>query len=370
MKVLFDYQIFCIQRYGGISRYFYELTNNLGKINEASIEIFAPLYTNEYFYENSQIRPNGTRLPRVMPQVLSRRFSALTNVAAFNLLKKRFHPDIFHETYYSLFDCCPRGAKRLLTVCDMIHEKFPNDFPILDRTREIKARSLRRADHIVCISENTRRDLLEFTDIPEEKISVIYLGHSFNLAPPSTIHNREKKPYILYVGKRSGYKNFAGLLKAYSESKLLKNEFSLVCFGGGSFTSLELKLIKSLRINPENVIYASGADNELAAWYRSAVVFVYPSMYEGFGIPPLEAMSCGCPVACSNTSSLPEVVGDAADLFNPENATDMRLAIERVVSSPDYAAQLILKGNQRVKLFSWEKCARDTLNVYQQILND
>ncbi|WP_026146854.1 glycosyltransferase family 4 protein [Methylomonas sp. MK1] len=370
MNILFDYQIFCIQRYGGISRYFYELANNLGKLDQTSVEIFAPLYTNEYFDEDKPIHPRGTRLPRTLPQMLSRRISTFSNVGVFNLLKHKFHPDIFHETYYSLFDCCPLRAKRVITVCDMIHEKYPDNFSILDRTREIKARSLHRADHIICISENTRRDLLELTDIPNEKISVIYLGHSFVTLPVSPKQNRKNRPYLLYVGKRNGYKNFVTLLKAYSESKLLKNDFSLVCFGGGGFTSTELKLFKALNINPDNVIYVSGDDNELAAWYRSAAAFIYPSLYEGFGIPPLEAMSCECPVVCSNTSSLPEVVGSAAELFNPEDTTEMRLAIERVVSSLDYSARLIAKGKQRVKLFSWDKCARDTLNTYHQLLNN
>jgi len=369
MKILFDHQIFCIQRYGGISRYFYELANNLGNISQNSVEIFALLYTNEYFDRSSNIRPDGKRLPQILPQILSRRVSSLTNTLALNLLKHKTQPDIFHETYYSLFDCCPRGAKRLITVCDMIHEKFPNDFPVLDRTREIKKCSIKHSDHIICISENTRRDLLALTDIPEERISVVYLGHSFDLAYIYPTHNRLKTPYILYVGKRSGYKNFANLLKAYSESTLLKSEFSLVCFGGGEFTSLELKLFKYLNVNSETVIHASGDDKELATWYRSASVFVYPSIYEGFGIPPLEAMSCDCPVACSNTSSLPEVVGDAADLFNPEDPNDIRVVIERIVSSPDHAEQLIAKGKQRIKLFSWEKCARDTFDVYRQLLN-
>jgi glycosyltransferase involved in cell wall biosynthesis len=370
MKILFDHQIFCIQKYGGISRYFYELANNLSKLDQNSVEIFALLHTNEYFDEYDKIHPSGLRLPRTLPQILSRRISAFTNMGALNALKHKFHPDIFHETYYTLFDCCPRKAKRVITVCDMIHEKYPDNFSIFDRTREIKAHSLKRADHIICISENTRRDLLELTDIPEEKISVIYLGHSFKPTSASSRHNLENQPYLLYVGKRSGYKNFATLLKAYSESKLLKNEFSIVCFGGGAFTSNELKLFTALNINPGNVIYASGDDNKLAAWYRSAAAFIYPSLYEGFGIPPLEAMSCDCPVVCSNTSSLPEVVGNAAELFNPEDTTEMRLAIERVVSSPDYSAQLITKGKQRVKLFSWEKCAKDTLNTYHQLLNN
>lgn len=368
MNVLFDHQTFCIQKYGGISRYFYELANHLSEMDLASVKIFAPLYINEYFDENTGIRPHGIRLPRALPQKLSRRLSFWADVAAFNLLKHR--ADIFHETYYSLADCCPQGAKRVITVCDMIHEKFPDNFSILDRTREIKARAVRRADHIICISENTRKDLIELLGVAEEKISVVYLGHSFMQDEGTSKQRKTNKPYLLYVGKRGEYKNFSGLLRAYAASQLLKNEFSIVCFGGGNFTMAETALMKSLGIDPGNVIFASGGDNALAGWYRSAAVFVYPSLYEGFGIPPLEAMSCGCPVACSNTSSLPEVVGDAAELFNPEVEADMRLAIERVVSSPDHAALLIINSTQRLEQFSWQKCARDTLDVYHRILYD
>jgi glycosyltransferase involved in cell wall biosynthesis len=112
----------------------------------------------------------------------------------------------------------------------------------------------------------------------------------------------------------------------------------------------------------------SGTDDVLVGLYGSAGAFVYPSLYEGFGIPLLEAMSLGCPVVCSNTSSLPEVVGDAAELFDPYDESAMRDAIERVVSNPEYATSLIEKGRRRASLFSWEKCARETFNIYCKIL--
>lgn len=371
IKVLFDHQTFCIQKYGGISRYFYELANHLGKMDLASVKVFVPLYINEYFDENSEIRPVGIRLPRSLPQKVSRRISALTDVLALNLFyKHKCGADIFHETYYSLVDSCPVGAKRVITVCDMIHEKFPDNFPVLDRTREIKARAIRRADHIICISENTRKDLIELLGVAEERVSVVYLGHSFMRDAGVYGQPKTNKPYLLYVGKRGGYKNFSGFLAAYASSTLLKNEFSIVCFGGGNFTAAETALMKSLEIEPENVIYKSGGDDVLAGCYQSAAVFVYPSLYEGFGIPPLEAMSCGCPVACSNTSSMPEVVGNAAELFEPADAADMRLAIERVVSSSEHAALLIKNAAQRLEQFSWQKCARDTVDVYSRILNE
>ena len=132
--------------------------------------------------------------------------------------------------------------------------------------------------------------------------------------------------------------------------------------------SSEVKLMRSLNISVDSVLYMSGSDDVLVGLYGSASAFVYPSLYEGFGIPLLEAMSLGCPIVCSNTSSLPEVVGDAAELFNPYDESVMREAIERVVSNPEYTTSLIEKGRRRAKLFSWEKCAKETLNVYSKII--
>ncbi len=142
----------------------------------------------------------------------------------------------------------------------------------------------------------------------------------------------------------------------------------MVCFGGGNFSKQELALMESLNISQDKIKYMSGTDDLLACLYASAAVFVCPSLYEGFGIPPLEAMSFGCPVVCSNTSSLPEVVGDAAELFDPASEVSMRTAIEQVVSNPEIAQILVKRGYERIKQFSWEKCAHETFNVYNKIL--
>ena len=363
LSVIYDHQIFSLHRYGGISRYFYEIANLIAKIDDTKVDIFSPLYVNDYFKQDDPVSPTGFHVHQV-PK--SRRIiRALNNIASLSL-KLRNNVDIFHETYYSEFDFCPHSAKRIVTVYDMIHERLPDYFHQKDNITRVKMQCINRADHVICISENTRKDLIELTDIPEEKTSVVYLGYALTNVVSATLP--KEKPYILYVGHRDGYKNFEMLLNAYACSELLKNKFDLICFGGGKFSTNEQALFQKCKISPSSVKHISGSDDVLASLYTSASVFVYPSLYEGFGIPPLEAMSFNCPVVCSNTSSIPEVVGDAAELFDPVDITAIQQAIERVLSSPEHSANLVSKGHERIKQFGWDKCARDTLNVYRKVL--
>lgn len=366
MKILYDHQAFTMQKYGGVSRCFYEIANHIGVMEGQEVEIFAPFYINEYFRNDCKIRPRGIKIPCLPKSGLIMR--SVNEALSLALLRPRRDVHIFHESYYSMVDCCPRSAKRVLTVYDMIHEKFADNFPRRDKTQKIKTHAVRRADHVICISENTRRDLIALLGVPEEKTSVVYLSSSLAAQKVAAKPAEIKKPFILYVGSRGGYKNFEGLLRAYSRSPLLKNGFSIVCFGGGDFSASELSLSESLHISQDNIVHVSGTDDILAGLYTSAVAFVYPSLYEGFGIPPLEAMSFGCPVVSANVSSLPEVVGDAAELFDPTDEAEMRAAIERVVSTPERAQLLVDRGYERVKQFSWEKCAQDTLNIYKKLL--
>ena len=367
MNIVFDHQIFSQQKYGGVSRYFYEIANRITALPGNNVEIFAPLYVNEYFRREYKVRPRGIKIPSLRGSL--RIIDVVNRYVSRFLLKSRQDIDVFHETYYSMTDSCPVSAKRLITVYDMIHEQFPEGLPDASWIHQRKVSSVQRADHVICISENTKRDLVKLLAVPKEKISVIYLGCSLTVTTDKKTCNPAGvgKPHILYVGARSGYKNFERFLRAYASSLLLR-KFTLVCFGWRDFLSSELKLMRSLNIPAGNVIYMSGTDEVLAGLYGSAAAFVYPSLYEGFGIPLLEAMSLGCPVVCANASSLPEVAGDAAELFDPYDETAMRDAIERVVSNPEYAASLVEKGRRRASLFSWEKCAKDTLDVYHKVL--
>jgi glycosyltransferase involved in cell wall biosynthesis len=368
MKILYDHQIFRAHQYGGISRYFYEIAKRLSAEKGCDVEIFAPLYLNEYLGSTPDIRVWGQKTGRFP---YSGHIRKGVNIALTRIMvTPRKDIDIFHETFFTRVNNRPHSAKCILTVHDMIHEKFPQYFSDHKTFQKNKAIAVHRADHIICISENTRRDVIRLLNVPEEKTSLVYHGYSFLCAIDSMEPINHQKPFILYVGSRDGYKNYELMLRAYASSRLLKNGISIICFGGGNATAREKGLMASLHLPHDCVTCVGGDDSVLAGLYSSAKAFVYPSLYEGFGIPPLEAMALGCPVVCANTSSLPEVVGDAAELFDPASESELRAAIEKVVFSPEYAARLVAKGHERIKLFSWEKCAMDTLAVYEKILKN
>lgn len=362
MKILFDHQIFCLQQYGGISRYFYELANHLAALTEHKVEIYAPLYINEYLAKPIAALHKGIKIPRLSGSGRAAAWG-IDSALSYLLSAFRHSDDIFHETYYSGVDCCPRLAKRIITVHDMIYEMFPDQFPEKDRMRQRRKHAILRADHVICVSDNTRRDLLNLLPISEDKTSVIYHGCSID----KKAKNKSfpiRKPYILYIGKRGRYKNFDLLLLAFANSSKLKKDFMLVCFGGGSFNSVEQKRITALCLSPQDVTHVHSDDVDLAGLYGKAAGFVYPSLYEGFGIPLLEAMVMSCPVICSRASSFPEVVGNAAELFDPHDDESLRDAIERVVFSTEYKNSLVSRGCDRSKLFSWDRCAKETIMAY------
>jgi glycosyltransferase involved in cell wall biosynthesis len=238
-----------------------------------------------------------------------------------------------------------------------------------DGTASAKAAAVARADHIICVSENTRRDLIELLNVAPNKTTVVHHGFSLTGKPLELAKIRaSKRPFLLYVGHRGEYKNFSGMLKALARSVNLKKDFDIVCFGGGPLTASELDLIRKSGLPDEQVSQVSGNDDVLATLYKHASVFVYPSLYEGFGIPLLEAMSFDVPVACSNTSSLPEVVGNAALTFDPALPEAIGAAIESIVSNSELRADLVNKGRDRLKQFSWERCTAETLNTYGKAL--
>lgn len=366
MRIAFDHQIFGWQEYGGISRYAYELAAGLSTACKQEVAIISPLYVNRYLaHAPQQLNIQGVQVPSFKGS--GRVYRAINSLLARSAIK-RFAPDIVHETYYAADGVAPRKAKVVLTVYDMIHERFPEYFSIVSPTRREKALAVARADHVICISEQTRTDLIELLGVPPAKTSVVHLGFSLTAAPQVSIEDGEmSRQFVLYVGSRTGHKNFVGLLNAYAGSRFLMDEFDLVCFGGGELTAKEKELVNQMGIPAGRVRQVSGNDSLLGFYYQSARAFVYPSLYEGFGIPPLEAMSFGCPVVCSNTSSVPEVVGDAAELFDPADHDSIKKAIENVVGNNELRKSLIERGRTRVSCFSWERCARETLDIYRRV---
>lgn len=367
MRIAYDHQIFGWQEYGGISRYFVELAGQMATTCQQQATIIAPLHVNRYLdHVPAALSVVGMAAPYVPKS--GRAYRVVNALFAAPLLK-RFCPDIVHETYYANSSLTPRGARTVLTVFDMIHERFRGTLPALDPVSREKLKAARRADHVICISEHTRTDLLEMIDIAPERTSVVYLG--FSGTPGNEVRQiagLAPRPFLLYVGLRGRYKNFAGLLQAYGSSPALSKTFDLVCFGGGALTSGECDLMRRMNLLPDHVRQVSGDDALLNAYYRKATALVLPSLYEGFGLPLLEAMNADCPVVCSNVSSIPEVVGDAALTFDPDDTEAMCAAIERVCGDEALRRSLVLRGRERLKRFSWARCAQETLDVYRKVL--
>jgi glycosyltransferase involved in cell wall biosynthesis len=372
LRVIFDPQIFCHQRFGGVSRYVCSMALEMQRMAGITPLIVAPFHFNEYL---DQLPPSLVRGRRVRWLDGRTALAYGLSVLPGKIIARAFKPDVVHNTYYIPIKP-PTGARGIVTIYDMIHERYPKYFAASPFVTRLKAASVAAADHVICISESTRRDVLATYDIPEQRVSVTHLGFD----PLGSLLTSESSsdfkvrvlgadaPYLLYVGSRVNYKNFGGLLEAYSASAFLRTNFSLLCFGGGSFTSAEQAAIFKAGVEGR-VRYLGGSDAVLAASYAHASLFVCPSFYEGFGIPVLEAMSLDCPVACSNSSSLPEVVGDAARLFDPADRDSIRGALESVLDSPSAATALKERGRIRRQLFSWRSCAENTIGIYRRVLN-
>jgi len=370
--VLFDDQIFLLQKYGGISRYFCELAKRLSALNwKASVS--AAFHQNRHLVESyTRSSPCGLggfrgKFLSYLPPASYRLFHYANSLHLRRSIRFR-QPDILHYTYYNREPTRRINATQVLTVYDMIHEKFPESFRESKTISRLKLRAVRKADFVFCISSNTQRDLLDITGIKQEKTAVIPLGcDGFSLKPSST--SLVDRPYILHVGHRAGYKNFSCLAEAFFSSRVLKRDFQLVAFGGPAIAAPERRQLQSMGADEKNFQHFTGDDRILASLYKFATIFVYPSLYEGFGIPPLEAMSLMCPVVCSNTSSLPEVVGDAALTFDPSSPLMLRIQLEHLLSDNSLKERLVARGKQRQMHFSWDTCANKTNLMYDRLVD-
>lgn len=367
MNVVFDPQVFSFQEYGGISRYYCELFKQF-----TLMEGIEPSLIIEY--SNSHYLPE-LHLVKAKHFFPSHRFKGRNEIIKLlnrMYVKRNFHlksrPDVFHPTYYHPYFIDLLGdIPFVLTIYDMSHELYPQLFSRFDFTAENKKKVSAKASRIIAISEHTKKDIVSFLNIPASKIDVIPLATT--LSPSSMGNTAIPLPnnYILYVGKRNTYKNFSFLLEAIKTLSQMNITSSLVCAGGGKFTPQERKEIHRLQLS-DKIIQMDIRDNLLAYLYSKAQAFVFPSLYEGFGIPILEAFACGCPVVLSNRSSLPEVGGDAARYFDPESVLSLAEKLAEVVEDKALADNMRTKGFNRSKLFSWENTALKTIETYKKVL--
>ena len=364
MNVLYDHQIFSLQRFGGISRYIVKLAEELTLL-DVELEISALVHNNYYLgnstldsslYTSKDLSPKHIHVNYLINEIYTRLKSNLK--LQFDLIHYTNH--IPNRKYLPIKRPC------VVTVHDLIPEKYPFIFSNPAKIYADRKFTFQTADALICISKSTRDDLVSHYSINQKKIYTIY--HGFNRLEPNESAACPTRPYILFVGQRNSYKNFELLLQAFIESDKLSANLDIVSFGGNTWTQKELRFISQHNLN-DKIHHIAGSDALLATYYQNAEVFVYPSAYEGFGMPLLEAMSLGCPVVAFNNSSIPEIAGSAAELFNKEEPDALASSIERVVYDSEYRTELISKGMERVKHFSWRKCAEKTLNVYKKVIS-
>jgi glycosyltransferase involved in cell wall biosynthesis len=288
---------------------------------------------------------------------------------------KKERIDIYHGTSYAA--PLAKTCGQVVTIHDMTFRLVPKLHSSYRRLylRFLTPAVAKRCDKVIADSESTKRDLLDFVRIDEGKIRVIHLGVEKRFAPVSDVQQlasiRAKydlpREFILFVGVIEPRKNLEILVDAYLESAL-SDQFDLV-LGGGLGWDYSALLEKIASPRAKSVIRLPGyvADADLPAFLSLATVFVYPSLYEGFGLPVLEAMACGTPVITSSISSLPEVTGDAAILIHPSDQQALGLALRRVLDDPELRRELSQRGLERAKQFTWEGTAQRTLEVYRSV---
>lgn len=363
MRIALDEQAVQLQRFGGISRYITRLAEELDRGGD-EVRVFSPLYCNEYLRCSKvpkSVWLNTSRAPQKLGRVIKsfNRFVTARKIPAW-------HPDVVHETYYSRRALGRRRLPTVITVHDMIFERFPDMFADGGRASREKALALARADHVICVSEATRRDLCDLFQFPVEKTSVVHHGvdaASERGAASGTLH--VGRPFLLYVGGlRDKYKNFAGLLRAVAQSPLLGRGFDIVAFGGPPLSVAEREAAAELGLSSAHLRYAGCEESKLPELYRTAAALVYPSLYEGFGMPLLEAMAHDCPVVTGCHGPFPEVCGNAAEYFEVGMSSDISRAIEAVVFSPSRRNELVQRGRERAAVFTWQRCASATRDAY------
>jgi glycosyltransferase involved in cell wall biosynthesis len=296
----------------------------------------------------------------------------------YYLKKNKLKVDIIHSPESST-PFTKLSNKKIITVHDIIPFYFPETFTKVTeyRYKLLLQRAINSSDRIITVSENTKNDLINKFKIPEDKIRVIPLAANENFRKLDENETSKIKskyninfPFILYVGTLEPRKNIPNLLNAYYKLKKQGINHKLVIAGGKGWKYKEIfETIEKLNLQNEVIFTGYVPDEDLPGFYNAADLFVYPSLYEGFGLPPLEAMQCGTPVITSNTSSLPEVVGAAGITVNPYDVDELANKMYEVLTNEDLRKEMSKKGLERAKLFSWKKCAEEHLKVYEEVYN-
>jgi len=356
MKILYDENVFLTQKVGGISRYHYELYKGM-LANGIDADITGKFIKNNYLLEDINFRKKFIADPFALFPYFNKHTTIwkVKNVAKY---------DILHLTgYYDyLKSVIPKEAKVVVTIHDMIPEKemaIPNP---------LKHFFALRANKIIAVSEKTKKDIIEILGIAEDKIQVVYHGSSLSITQAKQPAKSLPDSYLLFVGQRSGYKNFTSLINGLVSILNQNKSLHLVCAGRRAFNEQEQNQFKKLGIEDQLISFDNIDDDNLAFLYQHAQAFIFPSLFEGFGIPILEAWSCKAPVLLSDIDCFREIAGKAGYYFDPQSPQDITEKINEVLSNSQLANDLRIKGTERLKIYSWQRAVNETIKIYNSLL--
>jgi glycosyltransferase involved in cell wall biosynthesis len=360
---------------GGIGVYTHQIVKNLGRMdNENNYHLIHYLKNNLDIYSqnNEIIIPKNRFVKGWGSYMFWRHFTLPRELKKYNL-------DVVHDPYELGPFTFNQPFRKVITVHDLTPLLFPNLFKRGDVMlhRLLLKKTISKADKIITVSYNSQRDIMEYLNVPEEDIEVIYNGKGENFRPLNSrqvaeIKEKYRLPhrFILSVGGLHPIKNIPRLLEAYYLARKDGLEHKLVMVGGAVDRAGEIfQIITTLGLEDHVIFTGVVSDDDLVGLYNAADLFLYPCLYAGFGLPPLEAMACGTPVITSCSSSLPEIVGDAAKLINPYDPEKLASAINMVLSDDKTMKKLIKKGLKRAERFNWRKTAWETLKVYNEVYN-
>lgn len=392
MRVLYDHQIFNAQHYGGISKYFAELGRSLRYNRLIEVRLSIARTENIHLRESqlldsthpsSVVRgfledfldgqynfPGKGRLFNLIRQLRGQKRLDLSRPGLFRSSLDRSickiregEYDLLHPTYYDPYFLDHRGGKPyVITVHDMIHEIFPQFFKAEDLTAQHKRQTIDGATRLIAVSKQTRDDLIRIAGIDPDRVEVVHHGVASTKEEPFPLPDN----FILFVGSRRIYKNFQIVARAFAALRLRHPRLILVCCGGGDWSKEELQFFNEIDI-AKRVRLFHPTDRQLAYAYSKARLFIYPSLYEGFGMPILEAALRRAPVCASRIGAFSEIAEDSVLYFDPDSLESVIDSIETLLEDRQLRQSLTELAWRRAKDFTWERTAHETARVYQKL---